>query len=103
MGHATRLAPLFLPLLACSVSRGVRPLGDGVTAVTATAGGPMADYLGSMKPLPIGTVGVRHGLTDAVDCAARSLGGGQLRALRHEVGAGWMFIDPMAPAALMAI
>ena len=29
---------LLLPLLACSVSRGVRPLGDGVTAVTATAG-----------------------------------------------------------------
>lgn len=96
MGHATRLAPLFLPLLACSVSRGVRPLGDGVTAVTATAGGPMADYLGSMKPLPIGTVGVRHGLTDAVDVHG-AVNWGTLAffgLFGAEVGAGWMFLEP---------
>ncbi len=94
-----RFGPLTLSLAigasACSVSHGVRPIGDGVTGITATVGGPMVDYYGSHKPLPLSTVGVVHGLSDTVDLhAAVNWSTLALFGLfGTEIGAGWMFLE----------
>ena len=52
---------------ACGISRGVRPIGDGNSAVSVSAGGPMANYIGTKLPLPLATVGGVYGLSDRVD------------------------------------
>lgn len=105
--HRPRTASVaaFAILTGCSVSRGVRPLGDGVTALTATAGGPITDYAGGMKPLPLGTAGVAHGLTDTVDLhgainwSTLALFG----LFGAEAGVGWGFLEQKGAApALMA-
>ncbi len=104
-GHRAITVAALAFLTGCSVSRGVRPLGDGGTAITATAGGPIADYAGGMKPLPLGTAGVAHGLTDTVDLhgainwSTLALFG----LFGAEAGVGWGFLDQNGAApALMA-
>jgi len=61
---------LFMLLFGCSVNHGVRPLGKGKTAVNASVGGPVAELFGAPVPLPISTVGVRHGISDRSDIHA---------------------------------
>jgi len=48
----------------CALSRGVRPVGEKNVAIDASLGGPVADYMGGMKPFPLSTVGLTYGLTD---------------------------------------
>lgn len=61
---------LFMLLIGCSVNHGVRPLGKGKTAINASVGGPTAELFGAPVPLPISTVGVRHGISDRSDIHA---------------------------------
>ena len=86
---------------ACGVSRGIRPLGEGVTAATASLGGPFADYAGAQAPLPLATVGVAHGVHERVDIhGAAHITTVALFALwGFEFGAGALLLDPDARAA----
>ena len=91
---------------ACGISRGVRPIGDGNSAVSVSAGGPMANYIGTKLPLPLATVGGVYGLSDRVDVH----GGLHLTTPAFfglwgvEMGSGVLLRDQTHPAipALMA-
>jgi hypothetical protein len=48
----------------------LRPVGEGNTRVTASVGGPLVLFGGAPVPVPLTTVGVAHGLSDAVDLRA---------------------------------
>jgi len=48
----------------CALSHGVRPVGEGTLALDVSVGGPIADYMGGYKPLPLSSVGVTYGLDD---------------------------------------
>lgn len=48
----------------CALSHGVRPIGEKKVAIDASLGGPIADYMGGKKPLPLSMLGVTYGLTD---------------------------------------
>lgn len=65
---ATVLAGLLLP--GCATSHLARPVGRGNTRVNLSVGGPVARVRDLPLPVPLTTVGVAHGLTDAVDVHA---------------------------------
>lgn len=54
-------------LAACATTHLVRPVGRGHTRLSLSAGGPFATVAGATIPVPMATVGVAHGVTDAVD------------------------------------
>lgn len=54
----------------CALSHGVRPIGEKKVAVDASLGGPVADYMGGKKPLPLTMVGVTYGLSDQTNLHA---------------------------------
>jgi hypothetical protein len=100
--HARNLLYLLLPTLAaCGVSRGVRPIGKGNGALAVSAGGPVANYIGTKLPLPLATVGGVYGVHDRVDVH------GGLHATTpalfglwgFELGAGALLLDQKHPAA----
>lgn len=104
MPAASRLAVLLL-LGACTMSRSIRPLGKGNAAASLSAGGPMVDYLGGTKPLPIAAVGVSVGVHDRVDVH----GGAHLTTpllfglAGVDAGAGVLLVTPDGPRpAVMA-
>lgn len=91
-----------LPLAsACGVSRGVRPIGEGNGAIAVSAGGPVADYIGTKLPLPLSTVGGVYGVHDRVDVH----GGMHVTTAAlfglwgFELGAGALVLDQLHPAA----
>lgn len=93
---------LLLPVLAaCGVSRGIRPVGKGNGALAVSAGGPVADYIGTKLPLPLATVGGVYGVHDRVDIH----GGLHATTLAlfglwgFELGAGALVLDQKHPAA----
>jgi hypothetical protein len=96
----TLLAAALAGTTACGVSRGVRPLGEGTTAATASLGGPVADYAGAMAPLPLATVGVAHGVHDRVDVhgAAHITTVALFKLWGFEVGGGALLLDPESRA-----
>jgi hypothetical protein len=66
-GHgswAVRAAVWIAVLGGCSASRAVSPLGKGNTAITTSMGGPVVSYAGVPLPVPIGSVGAAHGVSD---------------------------------------
>lgn len=91
------LLPLLtLAGLGCSVSHGVRPVGEGNWAVTGSAGGPLTRLFGKPVPIPLSTVGVRYGLSDTVDLhgAVHVTSGLLLGTPGLDAGASWMFLAP---------
>ncbi len=66
-GGLSALAGLTLSVMAstgCALSHGVRPIGEKKVAIDASLGGPIADYMGGKKPLPLSMIGASYGLTD---------------------------------------
>ncbi|MFI5297182.1 MAG: hypothetical protein ACHREM_03715 [Polyangiales bacterium] len=63
-----RLAVL-LPLLscACATTSLTEPVGAGRTRAQASMGGPIVVLGGAPLPIPVTSVGLAHGLSDAVD------------------------------------
>ena len=59
-----RLGFLLITLAGCALSHGVRPVGENKVAIDASLGGPVADYMGGKKPLPLTMVGLTYGLSD---------------------------------------
>ena len=55
---------LLATLAGCALSHGVRPVGESKVAIDASLGGPVADYMGGKKPLPLTMVGLTYGLSD---------------------------------------
>lgn len=55
---------LLAALAGCALSHGVRPVGENKVAIDASLGGPVADYMGGKKPLPLTMVGLTYGLSD---------------------------------------
>jgi hypothetical protein len=51
---------------ACATTHLARPVGRGNTRVSASLGGPMVEF-GAPVPVPISTLGVAHGVSDALD------------------------------------
>lgn len=98
---AVRFCLAGLMLAGCGVSRGIRPLGEGRTAVTASAGGPMFANLGTPMPIPLTTVGVAHGVHDRVDLhgGAHITSAGLFGIYGLELGAGVLLLEQKSPAA----
>ncbi len=57
-------------LAACGTTHLIRPVGRGNTRVSLSAGGPFATVGSATIPVPMTTLGVAHGVTDAVDVHA---------------------------------
>ena len=57
-------------LAACGTTHLVRPVGRGQTRISLSAGGPLATIGSATIPVPMTTLGVAHGVTDAVDVHA---------------------------------
>ncbi|MEI8256164.1 MAG: hypothetical protein WCJ30_10885, partial [Deltaproteobacteria bacterium] len=55
---------------ACATTHLARPVGRGQTRISLSAGGPLAQVGGATIPVPMATVGIAHGLSDAVDVHA---------------------------------
>lgn len=66
MTGLARPALVLVALVAagCATSRALEPLGRGRGAVTASFGGPMFVNNGVPMPLPLGSVGYAHGVSD---------------------------------------
>jgi hypothetical protein len=93
---------LLLPALAaCGVSRGVRPIGQGNGALAVSAGGPVADYIGTKLPLPLATVGGVYGVHDRVDVhgGVHATTPALFGLWGFEIGAGALVLDQKHPAA----
>ncbi len=61
---------MLLLILACTLTHGARPLGEGVVAVDVSAGGPITELFGGNIPLPLSGVGVGYGVNDRLDVHA---------------------------------
>ena len=61
---------MLLLILACTLTHGARPLGEGVVAVDVSAGGPITELFGGNIPLPLSGVGVGYGVSDRLDVHA---------------------------------
>jgi hypothetical protein len=57
-------------LAACGTTHLARPVGAGNTRVSGSLGGPVVVLGGAPIPVPLVTVGVAHGFSDAVDLHA---------------------------------
>jgi hypothetical protein len=95
------IPPMLALLLAvllpgCSASRGIAPLPAGAIAAQASLGGPVVDYFGGHKPLPITAFGASYGLDGRTTLHA-SLLPTQLAlfgVFGAEVGASYELIAP---------
>ena len=58
------LGLLLATVAGCALSHGVRPVGKDKLALDASLGGPVADYMGGKKPLPLTMVGLTYGRSD---------------------------------------
>ena len=54
----------------CGTTSLLRPVGAGNTRVSASVGGPLVVFGGAPVPVPVTTLGVAHGISDAVDIRA---------------------------------
>jgi hypothetical protein len=59
-----------LVLTGCATTHLARPVGQGNTRVNLSLGGPMVKLGGTPIPIPLTTVGVAHGMSDALDVHA---------------------------------
>lgn len=80
---------------ACSVTRSVRPVGEGKTEVGLSVGGPIFTNLGPPIPAPLTAIYGRHGLNEKTDvdvglhvpvAGAIGLDAGAARLLRAQDG-----------------
>lgn len=84
---------MLISLLACTLSHGVRPLGEGAWALEASAGGPVTEIFGKDIPLPLSTLGGAYGVTDTVDvhAGAHTTAAALFGLPAGELGASWAF------------
>ena len=87
------LAAAFILLTGCGTAHTARPLGQGNTAIVTSLGGPIAD-LGATVPVPMPTLGIKHGLTDRHDIYADwHVMPTLLGNAAFDVGGSWYFLD----------
>ncbi len=89
----------------CALSHGVRPIGEKKVAIDASLGGPIADYMGGKKPLPLSMVGATYGLTDKTN-----LHGGlypsslaMFGLVGFEMGASHLVVQPDGPVPALMV
>ncbi len=89
----------------CALSHGVRPIGEKKVAIDASLGGPIVDYMGGKKPLPLTMVGATYGLTDKTN-----LHGGlypsslaMFGLVGLELGASHLVVEPDGPVPALMV
>jgi hypothetical protein len=87
---------LFTSVTGCAASHGVRPIGEGNAALTASVGGPMARLFGTVVPIPMSSVGFRYGLSDRSDLHAsvNTTALGLFGVVGLDAGASTMLVPP---------
>lgn len=93
---------LFLPILAvgfvlltgCGTAHTARPLGEGNTAIITSFGGPITDLGAATVPLPLPTVGLKHGVTERHDIYLDwHVMPAVMETAAFDVGGSWYFLD----------
>lgn len=56
------MLPILMLALACAPTRAIEPLPPKTNAINVSVGGPIVDYFGGPKPLPITAIGYTRGL-----------------------------------------
>ncbi len=78
----------------CGTAHTARPLGKGHTAVNVGLGGPIADVGGATIPVPMPTIGIKHGISDRHDLyASWHVLPAVLGVAAFDVGASWYLMD----------
>jgi len=88
------LAAGFVLLTGCGTAHTARPLGKGNTAIVASLGGPIADLGPATVPVPLPTVGIKHGVSERNDLFADwHVMPALMSTAAFDVGASWYFLD----------
>lgn len=93
--HLLLIAVLGLvALTGCGTAHTARPLGKGNTALNVSFGGPIAEVGGATIPVPMPTIGVKHGISERNDLFAEwqvlpvAMGVGAIN-----LGGSWYFLE----------
>jgi hypothetical protein len=88
------LAVALVALSGCGTAHTARPLGKGNTAVNVSLGGPFAEVGGATVPIPLPTVGVKHGVSERNDLyASWQVLPAIMGSFAFDVGGSWYFLD----------
>jgi len=84
----------FALLTGCGTAHMARPLGKGNTAINASFGGPFAEVGGATIPVPLPTVGIKHGVSDRNDLFVEwQVMPAVMGSAAFDVGGSWYFLD----------
>jgi hypothetical protein len=86
---------MFVLLLSCSTTHGIKPVGKGNVEAGVSFGGPIVEVYGAPIPIPLSTVGATVGLTETVDihAAFHPTAAVLMGVVEFDAGASWMFLE----------